>query len=186
MSTHSLIIVKTPEDTFKSVYVHNAGDIEAQGRMINQNYNDYSMALDVVGRGNISTLKSDLMLTNFYKNEPTFESKSLGDASLNHPYGPQEMTYFHDGNSWFVCADYPSDDLAVAAGEMIPLEKAIARLDSKINMHNGETIEGEFIREGQSPALSGVKRLGQGNIDSWRASNTTAAHATNTLKGPTP
>jgi hypothetical protein len=185
MGTHSLIIVKTPEDSFKSIYVQSDSDVYAQGRKIHEKYDDYSLALEIVEKGNIHYLKdniNDIPIST----EATHVSSTLEGATLHHPYGPQEFTYFHDGNNWFVADVYGDDDLGTVPGEMVLLRDAVNSLDFNKSKMCNAYIEGEFDRVAESPALSGVKRLGQSDIDSWRANNPSATPATNTLKGPTP
>lgn len=183
MGTHSLIIVKTPEDSFKSIYVQSDGDVWAQGKKIQTSYNDHSLALEIVEKGNIHFLKdnvNDIPVSG----EAAFISSSLEDASRKHPYGPQEFTYFHDGNNWYVADVYGDDDLGTSPGELVLLRDAINSLSSNHTKVSSPFIEGEFNRVTESLALSGVKRLEQDDIESWRANNPAVNGHSNTLKGP--
>ena len=123
MSTNSSITIQKENGEFLSAYCHWDGDINGNGRILLNHYNDYDKALALISGGSMSSLGENInpnpeMPHSFEKPQENVTVYYCRDRqeSYEHtkPYNglsyldvlthqEQEYNYLFENNKWYVC-----------------------------------------------------------------------------------
>ena len=145
MSTRSEIAVQVKDsEEIRSIYCHSDGYVDYNGRMLQNNYNSYDLAMSIINENDCSVLCETITESRFYntwRDEGTkyksFEREYFFMETFNHDIFA-EYIYLFKNDEWHVSElKWFNDDKAYNQNmgyhtKFIPLSYAIAKLNVKV------------------------------------------------------
>ena len=146
MSTRSEIAVENEDGSIKSIYCHSDGYIEYMGVLLNNYYNDFEKAKEIINENDCSMLSTTINKSRFYNswNGENTKAKEFTDLKdlMNHFQNDifVEYIYLFRKGIWFVSKlkfiDNPVDNYHHCISyhtKFIPLSHLLSVIDKPYN-----------------------------------------------------